>query len=100
MATIPHQVFEDDLDKRLRALLKRTGATAMQVHEAIGRVNPECLATDEEREVAEAEHASDECEIDNTAWVSHGDDGYWVQAWVWVEAPRASDESDEIPSPE
>lgn len=29
----------------------------------------------------------DELEIDDAALVSRADDGYWVQAWVWVPTP-------------
>ena len=35
---------------------------------------------------AEDEHDSDEVEVDSAgnAFVSRGDDGYWVSAWVWM----------------
>ena len=45
--------------------------------------------TDEElREMARKEYGSDDCEIDNNAVVSRGDDGAFVQAWVWVRYPE------------
>jgi hypothetical protein len=33
---------------------------------------------------ARDEYASDDLEIDDNAVVSTGEDGSWVQAWVWV----------------
>ena len=30
-------------------------------------------------------------EIDDTPKLSHGDDGVWVQAWVWVPDPSQAD---------
>lgn len=33
----------------------------------------------------------DELEIDDNAGISRGDDGYWVQAWVWVPAQEDDD---------
>ena len=41
-----------------------------------------------ERAAALALHRNgDELEIDDAALVSRADDGYWVQAWVWVPTP-------------
>lgn len=34
---------------------------------------------------ARAQYGSDEIEVDDDAKLSHGDDGTWVQAWVWLE---------------
>lgn len=31
--------------------------------------------------------AGDNIEIDDDARLSHGDDGLWVQAWLWVDDP-------------
>lgn len=39
--------------------------------------------------LARAEHGSDDIEIDDNAVVSRGDDGAFVQAWVWVKYPAA-----------
>jgi hypothetical protein len=45
--------------------------------------------TDKElREMARGQYGSDDCEIDNNAVVSRGDDGAFVQAWVWVRYPE------------
>ena len=48
------------------------------------------LATPEQIRVATNVHANGECEIDDGALVSEADDGYWVQAWVWVSTPPES----------
>jgi len=39
--------------------------------------------------IAEARecYADDDCEIDDEPVVSIGDDGVWVNAWVWVPRP-------------
>ena len=34
--------------------------------------------------MAHREYANDEISIDPDSKISKGDDGYWVQAWVWV----------------
>lgn len=44
--------------------------------------------TDEQlRAMARADYGSDDCEIDDDAVVSRGDDGAFVAAWVWVRYP-------------
>lgn len=57
-------------------------------------------ATDKERadfpnivEQARAIHASDDVEVDDDPFISVGDGGKWVSAWVWV--PNADAEDDE-----
>lgn len=52
---------------------------------------PHTHATPQEIQAARDEYANDECEIDDGALVSHADDGYWVQSWVWV--PTESEEN-------
>lgn len=43
------------------------------------------VAADEAlREKAVAKYASDDVEIDDTAYVSEADNGAWVSAWVWI----------------
>ena len=42
------------------------------------------LATESQISQARAIHGSDDLEIDRGAMVSETDDGFWVQAWVWV----------------
>jgi hypothetical protein len=41
-------------------------------------------ATDEQLDAARKLYRSNEIEIDDDAAISQADDGYWVQAWVWV----------------
>jgi hypothetical protein len=51
--------------------------------------------TDEElRQLARKQHGRDgECEIDDGAVVSRGDDaGAYVAAWVWVDVPDEEDD--------
>lgn len=48
------------------------------------------LATSEIVEAARDLHCCDEIEIDEPANSSHGEDGVWVQAWVFV--PGMGDE--------
>lgn len=48
-------------------------------------------STDAQRAAAMRIHANgDELEIDDNAGISQADDGYWVQAWVWV--PESKDD--------
>jgi len=47
------------------------------------------------REMAREEYGSDECEIDDNAVVSYGEDGAFVAAWVWVRYPEKSETEDE-----
>lgn len=58
------------------------------------------VATPDEVAAASALHACDEIEIDDEgAGASHGDDGYWVQAWVWVPKPdEEEDDDDAVPA--
>ncbi len=42
------------------------------------------MTDDKIRELAKAEYATDECEIDDNAKVARGEDGAFVAAWVWV----------------
>ena len=49
-------------------------------------------ATTAEMEAAELRHEDDECEVDANALVSHGEDGFWVSAWVWVPKDENDDE--------
>jgi hypothetical protein len=50
-------------------------------------------ATPKEIEAAKDVHASDEVNIDSTAWSSRADNGYWVHAWVWVDKPESDEEA-------
>lgn len=57
-------------------------------------------ATDQERldcpnivKRAQELHASDDLEIDDDPFLSPGEDGKWVSAWVWV--PNPDTEGDE-----
>jgi hypothetical protein len=47
----------------------------------------EILATEAQIKEAREKYASDDVEVDETAFASHGDDGVWVQAWVWLARP-------------
>lgn len=73
-------------------LQEGVGELLTGLRETIERVE-NTRASDEEREAAEAAHATDELEIDDDASVSRGDDGYWVSAWVWVSEPDEDDET-------
>jgi hypothetical protein len=54
-------------------------------------------ATPAEIAAAEAIHSSDECEIDDDiAMVSRADSGFWVSAWVWVEANMGDGDDEEV----
>jgi len=52
-------------------------------------------ATLEQIENARCLHQCDEIEIDDEALVSEAEDGYWVQAWVWVDPNLTGDWSEE-----
>lgn len=41
------------------------------------------------------ERSSDDIEIDDDPKLSRGDDGCWVQAWVWVRYPEPVDEDED-----
>lgn len=42
------------------------------------------FATEAEVQRARNRHMGSECEIDEPAMASRGDEGLWVQAWVWL----------------
>jgi len=55
--------------------------------------------TDQERrdfpdivEKAQDRHASDDVEVDDDPFLSIGDEGVWVSAWVWVPTPAEDDD--------
>lgn len=48
------------------------------------------MTNEELIKLARATHGSDDIEIDDNAVVSCGDDGAFVQAWVWVRYPDAA----------
>lgn len=45
-------------------------------------------ATRDEIDEARSLYERDDVNIDDDALVSRADEGVWVQAWVWVPAPR------------
>lgn len=52
-------------------------------------------ATDDEVKLARDRHCAgsdNEIEIDKPARASRGDDGMWVQAWVWIPYPEGDDD--------
>ena len=59
-------------------------------------------ATGHEREAVVEAHdlwGTDDIEIDDTAYVSHADDGYWVSAWLWVPQPEEDEDADLTTTP-
>lgn len=42
------------------------------------------LTDEAARAVAQRRYCTDDVEIDGNANTSYGEDGVWVQAWVWV----------------
>lgn len=57
--------------------------------------------TDEELiATARATYCSDDLEIDDAPVLSRGDDGAWVQAWVWVPYPDTEDDESDDESEE
>lgn len=48
--------------------------------------------TPEQLQAARDWHQCDEIEIDDDAKVSIAEGGYWVQAWVWVQAEWSEEE--------
>lgn len=81
------QIIPTDLEIIKRALtLQEEWDKALEV---IAKLD-EHKATIEEIAAAQELHGSDEVEIDDDAMTSHGDDGTWVQAWVWI--PKVSDD--------
>lgn len=51
-------------------------------------------ATEEQIAAARDEYGSDDIQIDSDAQISEADDGYWVQAWVWIDAPEEEEDDD------
>lgn len=49
--------------------------------DAVREAFPEFFATEAEKATIDTD---DELELDDHPMVSHGDDGYWVNAWVWT----------------
>lgn len=59
---------------------------------ALNMVNGD-LATEEEIQAAKDEYQEDgRIEIDNSAVASRSDEGCYVQAWVWVQAPETEEQ--------
>lgn len=54
--------------------------------------NPNLLATPEEIDSARCEDPSAKPVIDDFAYASRGDDGTWVQAWVWLPSAQQTNE--------
>lgn len=49
------------------------------------------LSTKDERKKARDLHAEDQVvEVDDDAEAAEGEDGTWVQAWVWIPKPPPS----------
>lgn len=44
--------------------------------------------TPDQMEAAREEHCNDEVNIDDDAFLSETDEGYWVSAWVWMGFPE------------
>lgn len=58
---------------------------AEEIDSLLGELNLVEFATEEELDAAIEIHGDDgNVEIDGDAAVSRADDGFWVQAWVWV----------------
>jgi hypothetical protein len=74
----------DDI-KSVIATLFAEGVTPEDLYAAIGRLSDSTnCATPAEIAEAREKYRTDECEIDDEAWASRGDDGVWVAAWVWL----------------
>lgn len=88
-------IDEDYTEEEARALRAKcaTALAASQIEPTPATVEQMWDETlkDTYRGRARDEYASDEIEIDDDAKVSVGDDGAFVQAWVWV---RREDEGD------
>jgi len=65
------------------ALDQPTPGNIAAAHKAVQETRSS-TATDDQLAEARAIHANDDLEIDDDATVSEADNGYWVQAWVWV----------------
>jgi hypothetical protein len=71
--------------KLLTKLEERGVLTTEEQHELAAIRDISVQASLKQVDSARDEHQSDECEIDDTAYISDGGDGcYWVSAWVWV----------------
>lgn len=51
------------------------------------------MTAERARELARQTYGSDEVEIDDDAVISKGDNGVFVQAWLWID--EEEDEDDE-----
>lgn len=93
--------YVGDLQEGGEVKLLLHGLTTHTIREAYARhvnvaeeAGGRCPATPEQIERAREEHGSDEINIDSDAEVSDaGEEGYWVQAWVWL--PADEDDEDE-----
>lgn len=86
------QIAPDKLEIIKRALTLQEGWD--KALEAIAELD-EHKATPEEIAAARDAYATDELEIDDDAMTSRGDNGHWVQAWVWMYATADDDDDAE-----
>lgn len=63
---------------------------AQELKADVERLSGESVAHGGAIEAARSEYANDDLEIDDQPILSIGDEGIWVNAWVWV--PTKSDE--------
>lgn len=57
--------------------------------------DPSMFATQEQVDRANELHGSNEVEIDQGAFLSPADGGFWVSAWVWVPGGTGEENDDE-----
>jgi hypothetical protein len=78
-------------DEEKAAIADLIVAQSLIVAAKDGKASPE-LREAAERRILNDFHAEDEIEIDDEASVSHGNDGSFVSAWIWV--PRSDDDDE------
>jgi hypothetical protein len=73
--------------------LERLEKTGSPVAGDVVKEIREGMASADQIQAARDLYQTDECEIDDDASTSEADEGYWVQAWVWVST--ANEEGDD-----
>jgi hypothetical protein len=79
--------IKDALDKNL--------ITSGEIYSFIGDTCGRSATDAQKAGVSDYHTINDECEIDDEAWASEADGGYWVHAWLWVPVETPDEPEDE-----
>lgn len=81
----------DDQVVAVVACLEKVGLTQADLLQALGKLEPPPVWALEGAARDWVSGSNDELEIDDYPLASESDDGCWVSAWVWVQAPETTE---------